>query len=228
MSNISCISDFEDQPISVQYDLSNGSPLDKDKFIVAHFNINSILAENRLDELQSVCRTLNVAVLCITESKLDETIPSSVVMLKGYHEPLRRDRTLNGRHGGGCLMYIADNLIYKHRNDLQADNFEHLWADVKIGGLNFTITCLYRPPNETSYDHDLFLTTSEQILNNLCNHNTDNKIIASDLNFGNIYSKGPILPPKPLDRYAPDLFASYGFTQLIDVPTRVTDNTIMG
>ena len=104
MSDISYISDFEDQPISVQYDLSHGSPLDKDKFIVAHFNVNSILAENRLDELQSVCQTLNVAVLCITESKLDETVSSQVVTIQGYHEPLRSDRILNGRQGGGCLM----------------------------------------------------------------------------------------------------------------------------
>ena len=82
-------------------------------------------------------------------------------------------------------------------------------------------------------------------------HTTDNKIIASDLNFGNIYSKCPILSPKPLDNSAPDLFARLGFTQLkcpllspkpldssapdlfarlgftqlIDRPTRVTNDT---
>ena len=81
---------------------------------------------------------------------------------------------------------------------------------------------MYRPPNETALDHELFLTTSEHILNSLNRHNFDNKIMASNLNFGNIYSKYPILPPKPLDRSASDLFASFGFTQLIDIPTRVT------
>ena len=30
---------------------------------------------------------------------------------------------------------------------------------------------------------------------------------------------------KPLDNKAPDLFSSYGFTQLIDIPTRVTRQT---
>ena len=48
-------------------------------------------------------------------------------------------------------------------------------------------------------------------------------MIASDLNFGNIYCKQPLLQPKPLDRQAPDLFASYGYAQLIDIPTRVSD-----
>ena len=42
------------------------------------------------------------------------------------------------------------------------------------------------------------------------------------MNFGNIYCIDPKLSPKPLDRSAPDLFASYGFTQLIDIPTRLT------
>ena len=29
-----------------------------------------------------------------------------------------------------------------------------------------------------------------------------------------------------MDATAPDLFSSYGFNQLIDIPTRVTENTV--
>ena len=47
----------------------------------------------------------------------------------------------------------------------------------------------------------------------------------SDFNFGNIYSKYPALSPKPLEIYAPELFSSFGYQQLIDIPTRVTENT---
>ena len=47
-----------------------------------------------------------------------------------------------------------------------------------------------------------------------------------DLNFGNCQCKYPILNPKPLDSVAPDLFSSYGFTQLIDIPTRTTDTSL--
>ena len=63
-------------------------------------------------------------------------------------------------------------------------------------------------------------------MNNLKNYKSDIKIIASDLNFGNIYCKQPVLLPKPLDTSAPELYASFGFTQLIDIPTRVRENTI--
>ena len=44
--------------------------------------------------------------------------------------------------------------------------------------------------------------------------------------FGNIYCKYPTLLPKTLDASAPDLYASFGFNQLIDIPTRVTEKTI--
>ena len=34
------------------------------------------------------------------------------------------------------------------------------------------------------------------------------------------------MSPKPLDSTAPDLFSSFGFKQLINIPTRVTETTI--
>ena len=35
-----------------------------------------------------------------------------------------------------------------------------------------------------------------------------------------------LLDYKPLDAIAPDVFSSFGFTQLIDIPTRITQDTI--
>ena len=63
------------------------------------------------------------------------------------------------------------------------------------------------------------------ILQQLWNYNATKKVIASDLNFGNIYCKYPVLEPKALDEAASDLFSSFGFTQLMDIPTRITENT---
>ena len=48
----------------------------------------------------------------------------------------------------------------------------------------------------------------DNILRNLNNYSANYKIITSDLNFGNIYCKLPLLDHKPLDGKAPDLFAS--------------------
>ena len=73
--------------------------------------------------------------------------------------------------------------------------------------------------------HNNFLETCRDILSKLANHNSTYKVVTSDLNFGNCYCKFPVLNPKPLDAYAPDIFTSFGFTQLIDIPTRLSSDT---
>ena len=79
---------------------------------------------------------------------------------------------------------------------------------------------------ETVNSHTQFLDTCNNILQDINNHAATYKIITSDLNFGNCYCKNPLLNYKPLDALAPDVFSSHGFTQLIDIPTRITEDTI--
>ena len=128
-SEASFLSDFEDECISCNYDLSNGSPIDTENFNIVHYNINSILAPGKLDQLADHCKLLKVDVLIITESKLDETIPTNLIILPGYHEPIRQDRQNNGRYGGGGgLMYINEDLVFQHKQNFQNINFEHIWS----------------------------------------------------------------------------------------------------
>ena len=89
--------------------LSNGPPINVDNFKIIHFNINSILATDRIEQLTDICRTLRIDILILSESKLDETIPNNIISIPGYHEPIRHDRN---RHGGGVIMYIAEYLIF--------------------------------------------------------------------------------------------------------------------
>ena len=227
LSDTSYLSDIDiDDCQSINFDLSNGSPINVNNFNIGHFNINSITAENRLNQLSDICQTLNFSVLVITESKLDETIPSNLITIPGYHQPVRRDRIINGRNGGGVLIYIAEYLVFQHKTELQSDSYEHIWVDIKIKDIIFSVNALYRPPSETTESHNKFLETCNVILQKLNSHRANYKIITSDLNFGNIYCKYPILSQKPLDAFAPDLFTSLGFTQLIDIPTRVTEDTV--
>ena len=120
-------------------------------------------------------------------------------------------------------MYVSTQHTYEQKHNLQADSFEHIWVDIKIDKSLYTVNVWYRPPNIDN--HDQFMNTSEDILSRLHTYNSDNKIIMSDFNFGNCYCKHPVLSDKPLDSIAPELFESYGFTQVIDIPTRTTRNT---
>ena len=124
-------------------------------------------------------------------------------------------------------MYIAEHLVFQHRLEYQSEFYEHVWVDVKINSKTFAINALYRPPSESLIDHQHFLDTAEDILGCLNNYDkAEYKIIASDLNFGNTFCKNPILNPKPLDSTAPDLFESFGFHQIIDIPTRIAFGSI--
>ena len=177
-------------------------------------------APGRLEALNDVAQTLNLKFLIITESKLDQTISNQLIGLTGFHEPLRRDRD---RNGGGCLVYISNNLTYVQQPKLQSQFFEHIWVDVRVKDKIYSINTLYRPPNEAATDHELFLKESGQILSSMTSHKSDNFVLAGDLNFGNVYCRFPVLDPKPLDNTAPELFSSFGLQQLIDIPTRVVD-----
>ena len=225
ISDISYLSDLDDEPQSINYDLSYGSPININNFNIVHYNINSITADDRLDQLSDLCRTLNLAVLVITESKLDQTIPTNLITIPGYHEPVRRDRDINGRNGGGVLIYIAEYLVFQHKTGLQSSMFEHIWVDITYKNIIFSINALYRPPSETVDSHMQFIDACDDLLQKLQSHKATYKIVTSDLNFGNCYCKYPILAPKPLDATAPDLFANYGLTQIIDIPTRITEDT---
>ena len=117
---------------------------------------------------------------------------------------------------------MSNKHTYEQKHDLQSDQFEHIWVDIKIGKHLYTVNAWYRPP--VVDNHDQFMTVSETIIFKLNTYKSDNKIIMSDFNFGNCYSKYPAVPDTPLDSLASDLFAGFGFIQLIDIPTRTNQN----
>ena len=53
-SDTSNFSDFIEDVSSVNFDISNGSPFDINNFKVVHYNINSILAADRIDQLTDI------------------------------------------------------------------------------------------------------------------------------------------------------------------------------
>ena len=223
VSDTSYTSELDDLPESRVFDFSDGSPLNPLDLIFVHYNIDSILAPGRIDELSDVCQTMSVDCLVISESHLDATIPVTLITIPGFHEPVRRDREVNGRRGGGCLVYVSEKLTFAHKPELQVNNFEHIWVDIKVKKSLYAVCVWYRPPNVEN--HDLFLSESETVLSRLQTYKAENKVIMSDFNWGNVFCKRPLLPDKPLDALAPELFESFGFKQLLDIPTRTTEHT---
>ena len=61
--------------------------------IVGYLNINSL--RNKIDNLREVCKTVQIDILCINETKLDDSFPDSQFKINGYQFPfLRRVETI--------------------------------------------------------------------------------------------------------------------------------------
>jgi len=159
------------------------------KFIRFYGITNSARVGNislgRIKQLCNHCRLLNINVLVLTQTKLDQLIPNSLLMIPGYLEPIRHDRTNNG---GGALVCVSENLVLSQKTQLQSERFEHVWIDLKYQNKTICINAFERPPYQTAYDLDLFLNSVQDMLEKMTNHeNTSLKLVIGEMNLGNSY-----------------------------------------
>ena len=71
---------------------------------LSHLNINSI--KKKFDDLKLIVHE-NVDILCLAETKIDESFPTAQFLLPGYHKPYRLD--ISDKQGG-LLIYIKAHL----------------------------------------------------------------------------------------------------------------------
>ena len=75
-----------------------------------HFNTYSLLP--KIDELRTVAKRSNAAVIGIIETKLHNTVCDSEVTIDGY-SMVRNDRN---RKGGSVTSYIRSNIYYSRKH----------------------------------------------------------------------------------------------------------------
>ena len=138
-----------------------------------YLNINSI--RKKLDDLKVIVYE-NVDILCIAETKIDESFPTAQFLWSGYHKPYRLD--ISDKQGG-LLIYIKahlpSRLLSNHISpkDIQAIPFElNLWKE------KWMFVCIYRPPKQ---DSQYFLENLSLIIDHYSSI-YDNLIILGDFN----------------------------------------------
>ena len=90
-------------------------------------------------------------LIFITETWLHPDIKNAEVMLTGFCEPIRKDRT--GRRGGGCIMYAKEGLTLREEIIVGSEDTESVWATLIGGnGSKTTIGLCYVPPNDREAD----------------------------------------------------------------------------
>ena len=83
-----------------------------------------------IDELRVFLAASTIDILAINETRLDSSIHDNEVHIPDY-EIVRRDRSFNGRSGGGVCFYIHNCINYSIRSDLCIDQLENLCIEIR-------------------------------------------------------------------------------------------------
>ena len=173
---------------------------------LAHSNIKSI--RNKTEDIASELSEYDI--ICISETKLNNSISSTSLLLNSYNKLIRKDRELN--NGGGFIMYIKNKIHFKRRDDLENNHTENIWVEVQSLKNKFLLRLFYRPPNATT--EYKYWDNLEDVIEKTSEENLD-IIIMGDFNHdtlkANIHS--------PLLR----TLTKFNLQNLITEPTRVTN-----
>ena len=138
-----------------------------DRPVIAHLNINFL--GSKFEPLKSLIKD-NIDILLISETKLDDTFPSSQFTIEGYSKPIRLDRDF---HGGGLLFFLRDDLTCREITSHKLpDNVECIFLEITIRKIKWLIMGGYNPHKETishflnhvSKELDKFLPSYENII----------------------------------------------------------------
>ena len=108
--------------------LSRLSKEHKSNPIISYLNINSLRI--KINDLRKVCRKTQIHVLCIDETKLDESFPDAQFHIEGYqYSAFRKDRNKNG---GGKIVYVKEGLLAKRILEYKNINIETICIENTI------------------------------------------------------------------------------------------------
>ena len=172
-----------------------------------HLNTRSLTS--KIPEIEKIARESNAAVICITETWLDNSVTESEVCLNGYNI-IRRDRN---RQGGGVCTYIREDIAFTPLDFDFIGNNELLFIQILLPKTKPIIvgTC-YRPPNQID-----FMKCLENCLSQI---RPDCEIyILGDFNIA-FQDTNNLLRKQYLS-----ILQMFNLKQIIQEPTRVTTNS---
>ena len=165
-----------------------------------------------IDELRVFLASSTIDILAINGTTRDSSIHDNEVHILGY-EIVRRDRSFNGRSGGGVCFYIRNCINYPILSDLCIKQLENLCIEIcKPRSRSFLVITWYRPPDSTVDKFDVF----QSLVGRLDTLNAEFYIMG-DINCN-------VAAPE-LDhnsRLLNDIANLFSLHQLINEPTRVS------
>ena len=181
------------------------------------FLANTRSVKGKTTELQFLSNDYNI--ICLTETHLNHTIPSSNLLPTEDRSVFRQDRTL---HGGGVLIAASNSIKPKQ---IHINTFREEIVCIKVEPKTI-ICCYYRPhvylQNTENIKHILGEITDK--------YHDHNMLLVGDMNFPEIDWKKEQLKAnskhRKLHQEFLDILNENGLKQLISEPTHVKGNTL--
>ena len=85
----------------------------------------------KFEEITSIILNENFSIFALSETWLNASIPNHLFDIPGFRPLIRLDRS-DGRRAGGVAMYVLSEFAPRRRFDLETNEFELLWVEVKI------------------------------------------------------------------------------------------------
>ena len=182
---------------------------------IAHLNARSIVSRENFILVSQTVSSNDHDIFAISETWLDTSTSDIDIHIPGYML-LRQDR---GKHmkGGGLAVYIKDTYkasIVQQSSLVSETNFQQLWLKIQCKQFKSFLFCtVYRPPNSPmTFLEDLNSALVDSFLSGL------EIIILGDLNCN-------LIGNCPDGRALLDFCSTFNLTQLVKVPTRVTETS---
>ena len=168
-------------------------------------NINSI--RNQFSALCDILKKAPLDILCVDETKLDDSFPDSQFKVDGYQfPPFRRDRNAKG---GGKIVFIRNGLIVKRLQTFETKTAETICLELTINKKKWCVLFVYRQPRMAK---NLFFEEMSKSLSQIINK-YDNILIEGDFNIDISKSNDENTS------YLSDLRDTFNLTNLVKEPT---------
>ena len=126
--------------------LSNLRLRNVNRIIIGNLNVNSIA--NKIDGLRIKVEN-KIDILVITETKLDDSFPTSQFLIDGFHTPYRFDRK---RGAGGIMIYVSKDIISKqlYKHSFTYD-IEGIFIEINLKKCKWLLFGTYHPPSQPDF-----------------------------------------------------------------------------
>ena len=191
---------------------------------LCHWNLNGIAANDfvKISLLAAFNAVHTFNIICVSETFLDSDYSSDDprLSLQGY-AMIRSDHPSNTKRGGVCIYY-KEHLPFVRRNDIACLD-ECIVGEIRVKNSKCFVTCLYRSPNQTADERNVFLSGLEQIGSSIALESPICSFVIGDLN-AKCTHWWPEGTSNACGLELHNISSLLGYSQIINEPTNLEPN----